>query len=171
MLSENIQQALNKQLNAEFLSAYTYLSVAAYFEGLDLNGFAHWMKIQYQEELMHAERIYTFINDRDGRVLLQALDTPQSEWDSPLAAFKFALEGERALSEKIYAVVDAALAERDHATHTFMQWFVNEQVEEEAIVRDIVSDMERVSESRDGLFLMDRDLAGRSSQQGREGAN
>ena len=82
MLSENIQQALNKQLNAEFLSAYTYLSVAAYFEGLDLNGFAHWMKIQYQEELMHAERIYTFINDRDGRVLLQALDMPQSEWDS-----------------------------------------------------------------------------------------
>ncbi|MEE3259066.1 MAG: ferritin-like domain-containing protein, partial [Candidatus Latescibacterota bacterium] len=93
------------------------------------------------------------------------------EWDSPMDGFKFALESERILSEKIYAVVDAALAERDHATHTFMQWFVNEQVEEEAIVRNIVSDMERVSESRDGLFLMDRDLAGRTPQQGQEGAN
>lgn len=161
MLSQKIQQALNNQLNAEFSSAYAYLSLAAYFEDLDLNGFAHWMKIQYQEELMHAERIYAFINDRDGRVRLQALAAPCSEWDSPLDAFKFALESERALSEKIGAVVDEALAERDHATHTFMQWFVNEQVEEEATVRNIVSDMELIIESRDGLFLMDRDLAGR----------
>ena len=164
MLSEKIQQALNNQLNSEFSSAYTYLSLAAYFEDLELNGFAHWMKIQYQEELMHAERIYAFINDRDGRVRLQALAAPQGDWDSPLDAFKFALKGERALSERIYEVVDEALAERDHATHTFMQWFVNEQVEEEAIVRNIVSDMELIIESRDGIFLMDRDLAGRRPQ-------
>ena len=169
MLSEKIQQALNDQLNSEFSSAYTYLSMAAYLEDLELNGFAHWMKIQYQEELMHAERIYAFINDRDGRVRLQALAAPQGDWDSPLDAFKFALEGERALSERIYEVVDEALAERDHATHTFMQWFVNEQVEEEAIVRNIVSDMELIIESRDGLFLMDRDLAGRKPQS--EGMN
>ena len=164
MLNEKLQQALNDQLNSEFASAYTYLSLAAYFEDLELNGFAHWMKIQYQEELMHAERVYAFINDRDGRVRLQAIAEPHSEWDSPLDAFKFALEGERALSEKIYAVVNEALAEGDHATHTFMQWFVNEQVEEEAIVRNIVSDMELIIESRDGLFLMDRDLAGRRPQ-------
>ena len=164
MLNEKLQQALNDQLNCEFSSAYTYLSLAAYFEDLDLNGFAHWMKIQYQEELMHAERVYAFINDRDGRVRLQAIDEPHSEWDSPLDAFKFALEGERALSKRIYAVVNEALAEGDHATHTFMQWFVNEQVEEEAIVRNIVSDMELIIESRDGLFLMDRDLAGRRPQ-------
>ena len=164
MLSEKLQQSLNDQLNSEFFSAYTYLSLAAYFEDLDLNGFAHWMKLQYQEELMHAEKVYAFINDRDGRVYLQALAAPHSEWDSPLAAFKYALERERDLSERIYAVVDDALAERDHATHTFMQWFVNEQVEEEAIIRDIISDMERIAESRDGLFLMDRDLAGRKPQ-------
>jgi ferritin len=168
MFSEKIQQVLNKQLNCEFSSAYTYLSLAAYFEDLDLNGFAHWMKTQYQEELLHAERIYTYINDRDGRVSLQALEAPRSEWDSPLDAFKCALEGERALSEMIYGVVDEALQERDHATHTFMQWFVNEQVEEEAVVRDIISDMERIIESRDGLFLMDRDLAGRKPQAGQE---
>jgi len=168
MLSEKIQQALNDQLNSEFYAAYTYLSLAAYFEDLDLNGFAHWMKIQYREELMHAEKVYAFINDRDGRVRLQAVAAPLQDWDSPLAAFKYALEGERALSERIYSVVDEALAERDHATHTFMQWFVNEQVEEEAIIRDIVSDMERIVESRDGLFLMDRDLAGRKPQ-GAEG--
>ena len=164
MLSEKIQQALNNQLNSEFSSAYTYLSLAAYFEDLELNGFAHWMKVQYQEELMHADRIYAFINDRDGRVRLQALAAPQGDWDSPLDAFKFALAGERALSERIYEVVDEALAARDHATHTFMQWFVNEQVEEEAIVRNIVSDMELIIESRDGIFLMDRDLAGRKPQ-------
>ena len=168
MLSSKIQDTLNRQLKCEFQSAYTYLSLAAYFEDLDLNGFAHWMKVQYHEELMHAEKIYTFINDRDGRVALQALDSPQSEWDSPLVAFKFALDSERVLSEQIYEVVDVALEERDHATHAFMQWFVNEQVEEEAIVRDIVSDMERVIESRDGLFLMDRDLAGRQPQRGQE---
>ena len=166
MLSEKIQQALNDQLNSEFFSAYTYLSLAAYFEDLELNGFAHWMKIQYHEELMHAEKIYAFVNDRDGRVRLQAVAAPQIEWNSPLEAFKFALEAERALSDRIYEVVDAALAERDHATHTFMQWFVNEQVEEEAIVRQIVSDMELIIESRDGIFLMDRDLAGRKGQSG-----
>ena len=170
MLSEKIQQALNDQLNSEFASAYAYLSLAAYFEDLELNGFAHWMKIQYQEELMHAERIYAFINDRDGRVCLQALAAPRNEWDSPLDAFKYALASEQALSKRIYAVVDEALAERDHATHTFMQWFVNEQVEEEAIVRNIVSDMELIIESRDGLFLMDRDLAGRKPQAEGEGS-
>lgn len=166
MLSEKIQQVLNKQLNAEFHSAYTYLSLASYFEDLDLNGCAHWMKIQYQEELMHADKIYIFINNRDGRVLLQVLEAPRSEWESPLEAFKWALANEQALSKKIYEVVEEALQERDHATHTFMQWFVNEQVEEEAIVRDIVSDIERVVESKDGLFLMDRDLAGRKPQAG-----
>ena len=111
---------------------------------------------------MHAERIYTFINDRDGRVLLQALDTPQSEWDSPLAAFKSALEGERALSEKIYAVVDAALAERDHATHTFLQWFISEQVEEEAITYQIAEQLNRIGDNNNGLFLLDQELMGRS---------
>ena len=168
MLSEKIQLVLNKQLNAEFHSAYTYLSLAAYFEDLDLNGFAHWMKIQYQEELVHADKIYTYINDRDGRVVLAALKEPRPEWESPLEAFKWALANEQALSQKIYRVVDEALLERDHATHTFMQWFVNEQVEEEAIVRDIVSDIERIIESKDGLFLMDRDLASRAPQDGPE---
>ena len=166
MLSDRLQDAINKQINNELYSAHLYLSMSAYFESLDLNGFAHWMKIQYHEELMHAEKIYAFVNDRDGRVRLQALTAPQIEWNSPLDAFKFALEAERTLSDRIYEVVDAALAERDHATHTFMQWFVNEQVEEEAIVRQIVSDMELIIESRDGIFLMDRDLAGRKGQSG-----
>ncbi len=168
MLSEKIQQLLNKQLNTEFHSAYTYLSLAAYFEDLDLNGFAHWMKIQYQEELLHADKIYTFINNRDARVILEPLAAPRAAWASPLEAFKSALANEQVLSQKIYEVVDEALQERDHATHAFMQWFVNEQVEEEAIVRDIVSDIERVIESKDGLFLMDRDLAGRTPQVGQE---
>ncbi len=164
MLSEKVQIALNKQINSEFYSAYSYLALAAYFEDLDLSGFAHWMKIQYREELVHADKIYTYVNNRDGRVKLQPIGAPQYEWGSPLEAFKFALANERKLSEDIYDVVDMALAERDHATHTFMQWFVNEQVEEEAIVRDIVSDIERIIESKDGIFLMDRDLASRQPE-------
>jgi len=168
MIAQSIQDALNKQLNEEFSSAYAYLAVAAYFEDVDLRGFAHWMKLQYQEELAHADKIYAFINDRDGHVVLQPIAAPPAKWDSPLHAFENALKGEQQLSEKIYEVVDLALKEHDHATHTFMQWFVNEQVEEEAIVRDIVRDLKLIGDSRDGLFLMDRDLAGRQPGQERD---
>mgnify|MGYP001206615247 CR=1 FL=1 len=164
MLREKVQIALNKQLNAEFYSAYSYLALAAYLEDLDLRGFAHWMKIQYQEELLHADKIYVYINNRDGRIKLQPIGSPQEEWQSPLEAFEFALQNECKLSGDIYEVVDLALKERDHATHAFMQWFVNEQVEEETVVRDIISDIKRVIESKDGLFLIDRDLAGRQHQ-------
>ena len=168
MISPKIQEALNKQLNEEFNSAYYYLSVAAYFEDVDLRGFAHWMKLQYQEELVHADKVYIFINDRDGQVVLQPIAAPCAQWDSPLDAFESALKNEQGLSQKIYEVVDQALQERDHATHTFMQWFVNEQVEEEAIVRDIVRDLKMIGDSKDGLFLMDRDLAGRQPGQERD---
>ena len=161
MIAATIQAALNNQLNEEFSSAYGYLSVSAYFENIDLRGCAHWMKLQYQEELIHADKIYTFINDRDGQVTLQPIVAPPIKWDSPLHAFESALQGEQHLSEKIYQVVDLALKEHDHATHAFMQWFVNEQVEEEAMVRDIVRDLKLLGDSKDGLFLMDRDLASR----------
>ena len=163
MLCETVQKALNEQLNAEFFSAYTYLSICAYFEDIDLRGFAHWMRIQYQEELIHADKIFNFINERDGRVLLLPLQAPRSEWDSPLDAFESALKGERQLSQSIYDLVDLAMAERDHATHNFLQWFISEQVEEEALVNDIVRDLKLLGDNSNGLFLMDRDLAGRSA--------
>ncbi len=168
MLDEKIQAALNEQLNAEFFSAYQYLAISAYFENKGLRGFAHWMRMQYEEELVHASKIFDYINNRDGRVVLKAIGEPVPEVDSPVAAFEFALEGERNLSEKIYNLVDLSLAVRDHGTHSFLQWFVNEQVEEETLVRDIVQNLSLVIESRDGLFLMDRDLAQRQADLGNQ---
>jgi len=166
MLEGKILSALNDQLNAEFFSAYQYLAISAYFEDKGLKGFAHWMRMQYEEELIHASKIFDYINNRDGRVILQAIGEPVPELDSPVAAFEFALQCERNMSEKIYHIVDLSLAAHDHGTHAFLQWFVNEQVEEEAMVRDIVQNLEMVMESRDGLFLMDRDLAQRQAEVG-----
>ena len=115
----------------------------------------------FRNLLMHVEKLFTFVNDRDGEVSLMPIDAPQKDFASALEAFEYALAGEECLSRKIDQVVETALSEHDHATHTFMQWFVNEQVEEEAIVRDIVHDLKLVIDSKDGLFLIDRDLAGR----------
>ena len=115
----------------------------------------------FRNLLMHVEKLFTFVNDRDGEVSLMPIDAPRQDFASALEAFEYALAGEECLSRKIDQVVETALSEHDHATHTFMQWFVNEQVEEEAIVRDIVHDLKLVIDSKDGLFLIDRDLAGR----------
>ena len=161
MLDKEIQSALNEQINVEFTSAYSYLSVAAYFEAINLRGFAHWMRIHYLEERMHANKVYDFIVDRDGRVDLLAVDAPQKEWASPLAAFEWALEAERSNSEAIYRLVELASKKHDHATHTFLQWFISEQVEEEALVNDMLQRMKLVGDSNAALFLMDQELSQR----------
>ena len=164
MISDEIQEALNRQINAEFRSAFTYLALSAHFETEDLRGCAHWMRVQYEEELMHAAKIYDYIHDRDGTVALTSVAGPQVKWDTPLHAFEQALAGEQELTGKIYELVDLALSEHDHATHTFLQWFVNEQVEEEDIIRDIVHDLARIDDSNAGLFMLDRDLVQRQPQ-------
>ena len=169
MLSERMLETLNKQINYEFFAAYSYLALTAYFEDTDLKGFAHWMRLQHEEELVHAYKVFDFVNDRGGRVTLAALDTPQASWDSPLEALAFALEMERQNSQHIYAVVDIAMEERDHATHAFMQWFVNEQVEEEALASDMLQQLRLVGDNNNGLFLMDRELGQR--QPGNAGAD
>jgi len=161
MLDKEIQSALNQQINVEFNSAYSYLSVAAYFEAINLRGFAHWMRIHYLEERTHANKVYDFIVDRDGRVDLLAIDAPQKEWASPLAAFEWALAAERSNSESIYKLVELAAEKHDHATHTFLQWFISEQVEEEAIVNDMLQRMKLVGDSNAALFLMDQELSQR----------
>ena len=161
MLSERMQETLNQQINIEFSAAYGYLALTAYFEDLDLKGFAHWMRVQHEEELVHAHKVFDFVNDRDGRVTLTAVDTPRASWDSPVDAVAGALEMERANSQQIYKVVETAMDERDHATHAFMQWFVNEQVEEEAQAGSILQQLRLVGDSNNGLFLMDRELGQR----------
>ena len=161
MLDKEIETALNKQINVEFISAYSYLSVVAYFEAINLRGFAHWMRIHYLEERMHANKIFNFIVDRDGRVDLLGVDAPRKEWESPVAAFEWALEAERGNSEAIYRLVELAARKHDHATHAFLQWFVSEQVEEEALVNDMLQRLKLVDDSNAALFLMDQELAKR----------
>lgn len=161
MLSQEMQKALNDQVNAELHSAYIYLSMAAYFESVDLPGFATWMKVQVQEELFHADKFYNFIVERDGRALMQPIEGVPSEWDSPLAAFQAALEHERYITGRINDLVTLALKTGDHATHNFLQWFVNEQVEEEANAKGVVQQLKLIGKDGAGLFMVDRELGQR----------
>ena len=132
MINKKMQDALNAQVNAEMYSAYLYLSMESFFKSLNLNGFANWMRVQTQEEMMHAMKIYDFIYERGGRVLLKTVEGPQTKWDSPLAVFEAVLKHEQKVTSLINDLVDLAIEEKDHATNSFLQWFVNEQVEEEA---------------------------------------
>lgn len=161
MIKKNMQDALNAQFNREIYSAYLYLSMAAYFESINLKGFANWMAVQRQEELAHAMKFYQYIIDRGGRVLLAAVAGPPTEWASPLKVFEATRAHEQKVTGYINDLVTLALKEKDHATHTFLQWFVTEQVEEEASVDGVVKKLALMSGAPGGIFLLDRELAQR----------
>ncbi len=162
MLKKNMETALNEQLNFELYSAYLYFSMAAYFEHMGLPGFSHWMKIQTQEEINHALKFYNFINERGGRVILRQIDTPPSEWKSPLDAFENALRHEQLVTERINRLMDLAMEKKDYATQNFLQWFVDEQVEEEASVGEVVNKLRLIGNERHPLFMLDRELSQRT---------
>ena len=161
MLKDKMQAALNDQVNAELYSAYLYLSMSAYFESENLSGAAHWMRIQAQEELGHAMKIHDFIIEREGLAELKAIEAPPTKWDGPLAVFKEAYQHEQKVTGLINDLVDLSLDERDHATNIFLQWFVTEQIEEEANASAIVQDLEMVGSDKNGLLMLDRELAQR----------
>jgi ferritin len=161
MISKKMEKALNEQVNAELFSAYLYLSMEAYFKSLNLNGFANWMRVQTQEEVAHAMKIYEFINERGGRIILKAIDGPDTEWESPLEVFKAVYEHEQKVTGLINNLVNLAIEEKDHATNTFLQWFVNEQVEEEASADAIVQQLKIMADAPGGIFMLDRELAQR----------
>jgi ferritin len=156
-----MQEALNGQLNAELYSSYLYLSMSAHFQSLNLAGFANWMRVQAQEEMVHAMKFYDFINGRGGRVTLAAVEGPPTEWESPLAAFEAALRHEQKVTGLINALVSLAAGEQDYATNIFLQWFVTEQVEEEALAGDVVQELKLVGPEGSGLLPIDRELATR----------
>ena len=158
MINEKIQTALNDQINAEFGAFYTYLSMSAYFEAENLPGFAAWMHNHAREEQVHAMKIYGFINERNGRVQLKALEGPTTSWNSTVAVFEDALRHEQKVTRLINELVDLSIKENDHATHSFLQWFVDEQVEEEAIVDKVLQDLKRVGDSQLAVFMIDREL-------------
>lgn len=161
MLNSAVQEALNHQIQHELYSAYVYLSMSAYFESANLPGCARWMRMQSQEEVAHAMRFFTFINDRGGRVVLEALDQPPVEFQSPLDVFQKALEHERKVSESIYRIYDLASKEKDYPTQVLLNWFVSEQVEEEKSAGEIVSLLEMCSSEGPALIMLDRQLGAR----------
>ena len=163
MLSDNMQAALNKQLNAELHSGYLYLSMNAYFKTLNLDGFANWMYYQAQEELTHGMKFYDFINQRGGQVTLDLIEAPPASWESPLAAFEATLAHEQKVTGLINDLMEVALTERDHATQIFLQWFVSEQVEEEESVGGVLEQLKLMGAAKGGLFMIDRELAKRSA--------
>jgi len=161
MLNKKVQDAINAQIVAETYSAYLYVSMAAYFESVDLAGCAQYMKVQAQEELVHATKFFDFVIERGGRVLLDAIDAPPTEWDSPLAAFENAYQHEQKVTGLINDLVDLAGEERDHATRSFLNWFVDEQVEEEASAESVIRKIKLVGEAPGGMFILDRELGQR----------
>ena len=161
MLSEKIQEAFNKQVNAEMYSAYLYLSMSAYFESVNLPGMAGWMRAQAKEEMGHAMKFYRHIHERGGRVTLAAIEAPPGEWDSPLAAFEAAYKHEQKVTALINDLVDLSSAGGDHAARAFLQWFVTEQVEEEASADAVVQKLKQVGDTPGPLFMFDRELGRR----------
>jgi ferritin len=161
MIKGKMESALNKQLNAEFYSSYLYLSMSAYFESINIKGFANWMRIQTQEELVHAMKFYDYINERGGRVTLTAVEAPPIEWDSPLAAFEHVYKHEQKVTGLINELVNLSISEKDHASNNFLQWFVAEQVEEESSADAIVQKLKLIGEEHGGLFMLDQELGQR----------
>lgn len=132
MIGKKIEAEINKQVNAELYSAYLYLSMNSYFLSIDLTGFANWMRIQALEEMTHADKFYRYIDERGGRVILMPIEGPPSKWTSPLAAFEDAYRHEQKVTAMINSLVDLSIEEKDHATGSMLNWFVDEQVEGEA---------------------------------------
>ena len=163
MLSPRMQDALNRQINAELFSSYLYLSMAGHFEAKDLKGMANWMRIQAGEENAHAMRIFDFINDRSGRVTLTAIEAPKAEWNSPLDAFEDAYKHETKITGMINDLMNTAGAEKDGAAHDFLEWFCREQVEEESVAQLIVSQLKLVGDGV-GVYLLDKELGQRKAK-------
>jgi ferritin len=153
--------AINQQINAELYSSYLYMSMSAYFEDVQLPGCAHWMVVQAQEEMTHALRLYQHLIERGGRALMKAIDGPETEWDSPLACFQAVADHEAKVTALINGLMALAREENDFASEGFLQWFVKEQVEEEASAADVVGKVKLAQDAQGGLYMLDKEMAAR----------
>ena len=165
VLGKAVEDAMNEQIKNEFFSAYQYLSMAAYCESENLPGFAQWMRAQAQEETEHAMKIYNFILDRNGRVVLRGIEEPVVDFGSPLEVFEQALEHEQKVTAMINDLYGLAVGENDYASQTFLQWFVTEQVEEEKNAGDVVDTLKMIGDKSEALFLLDRELGQRRTEE------
>lgn len=163
MLSDKLLKSLNEQINNELFAAYQYLAMAEYFAAQNLDGFAHWMRLQREEEIAHAMKIFDFVIDRDARVTLAPIAAPDAKFSSPLAVLKKALAHERSVTAKINGLYAAAKKENDYPTEAIMQWFVLEQVEEEASALKLVERLEMAGDDKAALLILDREVGQRTA--------
>ncbi len=161
MLQKDLEQKLNEQLNFELESAYVYFALAAYMDGESLDGFASWMKVQAQEEIEHAMRIYNYLNDRGSKVVLAALPQPKGDCESVLDAFEIALAHEIKLSERLNDLAEVARSAKDNTTYTFLEWFLTEQVEEVSSVQTVCDKLKLIGDNGYGLLMMSNELGER----------
>ncbi len=164
-MSTAMVAGINDQVAKEFYAAYLYLSMAAYCDGKNLPGFAHWMRMQFQEELGHALRLFDFVLERGGQAELQAIDKPPVDFGSPLDVMKAALAHEQKVTASINRLYELADKEKDYPTQLMLQWFITEQVEEERSVGDIIAQLELAGDGGPALLMMDRQLAGRRPEE------
>ncbi|MFR9166318.1 MAG: ferritin [Dysgonomonas sp.] len=160
-LSKKMEEALNNQINAEYWSAYLYLSMSVHFADAGLGGFAGWFRKQYGEETEHAEKLIDYIVSRGGKVTLKPIAKVATSWKSPLAAFEDTLKHEQQVTSMIHSLVTLANEEKDYATASVLQWFVNEQVEEENTARGYVDALKFIGGEKVGVFMLDKELGSR----------
>lgn len=161
MISQTLQDAINDQIQAELYSSYLYLSMSAYFDSQNLKGFGQWMRVQSQEEYGHAMKFLDYLDERGGRVTLKAIQQPPTEFGSPVQVFEQTLGHEKEVTGRIYRLHEQARSEKDPATESFLQWFVDEQVEEEATASEVLATLKMVGSSGSGLVMLDRQLGKR----------
>ena len=163
MISDNMTQALNEQVNREMYSAFLYMSMSAHCNQVGLKGFANWFMVQYHEEMLHAMKIYEYIQRQGSEVKLAAIQAPATTFESPLDMFTQTLAHEQFITRSINDLMELAIAEKDHASQIFLEWYVTEQVEEEENDNDIIAQLNFIKDNPQGLMMLDRELAGRAA--------
>ncbi|MCF6265766.1 MAG: ferritin [Proteobacteria bacterium] len=161
MLSKKLVDAISDQIQFEYYSAFTYKAMQTYFEAEDLSGMANWMNTQFQEEMAHAEKMFQFVCETGGKVKLMAIEAPRNEYSSILEIFEETLKHEQEVTSRINNLMDLAQQEKNHAAQIFLQWFITEQIEEEANASHIIAKLKRVKEDGRGLMMIDQELAKR----------
>ena len=161
MINKTVEKAFNNQINAEMYSAYLYLSMSAYFESIDLPGFANWMRIQFQEEQAHAFGMFDFVCERGGRVVLETIEKPQVEWENTINIFEETAKHEAHVTDLINNLMSIAIEEKDYASANFINWYVKEQVEEESAAANILNQLKLVNGEGQALLMLDRELGAR----------
>jgi len=163
MLKEKVLKAINQQINHEYYSAFLYLSMSAWFQGKGLPGLANWMFIQYQEELSHGNKFFGYMHERGSQVVLKPIAQVETDFESVLAVFEKAYEHEQFVTASIHKIMDVAIEEKDYATQSFLKWFIDEQVEEEAHASEIVERLRMINGQTGGILMLDHNLGKRAS--------